>query len=82
VILADPATGQRICVASMPDLKNAAIGLESNDLERTLSKLEARGGVVSSRWSFPRMIGANARDGDGHELVIWQSLAQRGRDKK
>ena len=68
VILEDPDTRQRLCIVSMPKLKNAALGTDSPGLERSLSaKL---GGKVSYRWSYPKMIGANCRDADSHELIL------------
>ena len=74
VILSDPETDQRVCIMSMPKLKNAALGVDTPDLERSLAALQKLGGKVTHRWSYPKMIGANCKDPDGHELILWQSL--------
>lgn len=74
VVLHDPETRQRVCVVSMPQLKNAALGVAAPNLDRALATLEKLGGKVGRRWSFPGMKGANCKDADGHEMIVWQTL--------
>ena len=76
VILQDPDTGQRLCIVKTEKpSKNAGIGVETPDLARTLASLEKLGCTLTQRWEYPKMIGANCTDADGHEMVIWQTRA-------
>lgn len=78
VILKDPDTGQRLCIFKTPKAsKNAAIGVETRNLAQALATLEKRGCKVISRWEYPKMIGANCTDIDGHEMLLWQTLTAK-----
>jgi hypothetical protein len=75
LILKDPETGQRLCIVTTPKAsKNAGIGVETKNLAQTLASLEKRGCKVTARWEYPKMIGANCTDIDGHEMLLWQTL--------
>ena len=72
VILTDPASGQRLCVvAAKKPSGHASLSIETNNVDKTLAKLEKLGGKVSKRWAMPTMSGANVTSVDGHNIIIW-----------
>ena len=83
VILHDPQTAQRLCIVSTPKAStNAGIGIETPNLDQTLASLKKNGCKVMGRWEYPKMIGANCKDIDGHEMVLWQLTPEAGTKAK
>ena len=83
VILHDPLTAQRLCIVSTPKAStNVGIGIETPNLDQTLESLKKSGCKVMGRWEYPKMIGANCKDIDGREMVLWQPTPQTGAKAK
>ena len=44
------------------------------DMQATLRMLEELGGHVIKQWGYASMEGANCKDSEGNEVLIWQTL--------
>lgn len=66
---------QGLRLIANPESRGASPGFETADLDEALSALEKGGGVVMYLWTRPRMKGANVRDREGREIVVWQSVS-------
>lgn len=72
VMLTDPETNQSICLTDGRSVSSTSPGVEVDELEEAITRLERLGGSVRDRWEFGPMIGANCSDPEGNELLLWQ----------
>lgn len=70
--LRDSLSGGSICITDGESVKSTALGFRASDLAESLKKLEKLGGKVVKRWEYESMVGANAADPEGNEIMVWQ----------
>jgi predicted enzyme related to lactoylglutathione lyase len=71
-ILVDPHTKQRICIIGDPN-QRPCVGLDTDDLDAALARIQSLGGKVLKKESSPSMDYAYAEDPSGNSLLVWRS---------
>lgn len=71
-MLTDPETGQSLCITDGASVARVSPGIAVDSIEPALERLVELGGSVTERWAFGPMVGANATDPEGNELMVWE----------
>ena len=71
-LLKDNESGQVLCITDGESVASVSPGITTANLEDSLAELNKLGGSVVKRWEYSDMIGANCKDPEGNELMIWQ----------
>lgn len=70
--LRDAVSGGTICITNGESVKSTSPGFRATDLAASLTTLEKMGGKIVKRWEYGPMVGVNAEDPEGNEIMIWQ----------
>ncbi len=73
-LLKDAKSRQELCITNGRSVGRTSPGIRVTDLEAALKDLRKLGGKVSRRWDFGAMRGANAKDPEGNEILVWQDV--------
>ena len=70
--LMDPKSRQCLCITNGESVDRASPGIQVQDLDAALKRLARLGGKVRKRWDYGAMRGANCKDPEGNEIMVWQ----------
>ena len=71
-LLRDPKSRQALCIPNGRPVGRTSPGISVPDLEAALKDIRKLGGKVTKRWEFGSLRGANAKDPEGNEILVWQ----------
>ena len=73
-MLTDPKSRQALCITNGRAVGRASPGIQVQDLDASLKRLRKLGGKILKRWDFGGMRGANCKDPEGNEMLVWQIM--------
>lgn len=71
-ILVDKTSALALCLTVGESLSSPGPSFQTKDLAGLLDRVQSAGGSVTKTWEFTRMVGANVKDIEGNEALIWQ----------